>query len=106
MMLNRTYNHLYIYKFNHLLLFDQYLKRIPWLNVFCSKIRSKLNKMKQSPIECHKNSIKHITWQKNSNRYVSGCKFNCGKNMNEYFEATTLHGLKYVGLTRITLLER
>lgn len=89
--------------------FDQYLKRFPWLKVYCNKIlrilRSKLIRMKQL-IERNKNSGKQIIWQNHSEKYVSDGKLNCGKHMNEYLESTSLHGLKYVGLTQITLLER
>lgn len=46
------------------------------------------------------------TMAKSQEEAVSGCEVGCAENARDYLQNTSLHGLKYIGTTNITLFER
>lgn len=52
------------------------------------------------------NAWNHTRSDKNSGGRVNDCRTSVGEHVRYYLLNTSLHGLKYIGLTSITLFER
>lgn len=76
--------------------------------VNCSKVSAMMRPIwnrKIQPVQ-EMDLKKHVAWANNSKEASSKRGNCCGKSMREYLDNSTLHGLKYIGYTQITIFER
>lgn len=79
------------------------------MKVCCEKVTAMLRPMWNRKIQPIHNTMeleRHVAWAADSEKTLTKRESNCGKSIREYLENSSLHGLKYIGYTQITIFER